>query len=72
MKSYIQSMITDDMVTVKAGLLIAKMKQSNSIVNRAMQIAAGIKRTALQQGSTNNVLSIDVEEEISAIDLNNT
>ena len=72
MKSYVQSMITDDMVTVKAGLLIAKMKQSNSIVNRAMQIAAGIKRTALQQGSTNNVLSIDIEEEISAIDLNNT
>jgi hypothetical protein len=72
MKSYVQSMITDDMVTVKAGLLVAKMKQSNSIVNRAMQIATGIKRTALQQGSTNNVLSIDVEEEISAIDLNNT
>ena len=72
MKSYVQSMITDDMVTVKAGLLVAKMKQSNSIVNRAMQIAAGIKRTALQQGSTNNVLSIDVEEEITAIDLNNT
>jgi hypothetical protein len=72
MKSYIQSMITDDMVTVKAGLLIAKMKQSNSIVNRAMQIAGGIKRTMLQSGTTNNVLSIDVEEDISAIDLNNT
>ena len=72
MKSYVQSMITDDMVTVKAGLLIAKMKQSNSIVNRAMQIASGIKRTALQQGTTNNVLSIDTDEDISAIDMNNT
>ena len=72
MKSYIQSMITDDMVTVKAGLLVAKMKQSNSIVNRAMQIAAGVKRTALQNGATNNVLSIDTEEDISAIDMNNT
>lgn len=72
MKSYIQSMITDDMVTVKAGLLIAKMKQSNSIVNRAMQIAAGIKRGQLQGGATNNVLSIDYEESIEAIDLNNT
>lgn len=72
MKSFIQSMVTDDLVTFKAGLLIAKQKQAGSIVNRLMQTAAGIKRGYLQQGVTGNVLSIDTDEDISAIDMNNT
>lgn len=72
MKSFIQSMITDDMVAMKAGLLIIKQKQSGSIVNRLMQTAAGIKRSYLQQGVTGNVLSIDTDESIESIDLTNT
>ena len=72
LKSFVQSMITDDMVTMKAGLLIIKQKAAGSIVNRLMQTAAGIKRTYLQQGTTGNVLSIDLEEEIESIDLRNT
>ena len=72
LKSFVQSMITDDLVTFKAGLLIAKQKPAGSIVNRLMQTAAGIKRTYLQEGATGNVLSIDIDEEIEAIDLNNT
>ena len=72
LKSFVQSMITDDMVTMKAGLLIIKQKQAGSIVNRLMQTAAGIKRTYLQQGATGNVLSIDTDEDIESIDLNNT
>lgn len=72
LKSFVQSMITDDMVTTKAGLLIIKQKAAGSIVNRAMQIASGIKRSYLQQGTTGNVLTIDVDEDIESIDLNNT
>lgn len=72
LKSFIQSMVTDDMVTYKAGLLIAKQKPAGSIVNRLMQTAAGIKRTYLQQGTTGNVLSIDIDEDIEAINLTNT
>jgi len=72
MKSFIQSMITDDLVTFKAGLLIAKQKPAGSIVNRLMQTAAGIKRTYLQEGATGNVLSIDIDESIEAVDMNNT
>ena len=71
-KSYIQSMVTDNLVTFKAGLLVAKMKQSGSIVNRLMQQSASIKRTYLQQGVTGNVLSIDLDEDIEAIDMKNT
>lgn len=72
LKSYIQSMVTDDMVTFKAGLLIAKQKPAGSIVNNLMQTWGAIKRTMLQQGATGNVLMIDLDEEIEAIDLKNT
>ena len=72
LKSFVQSMVTDDLVTFKAGLLVIKQKQSGSIVNRLMQVGAGIKRSMLQQGVTGNVLSIDVDEDIESIDLNNT
>jgi hypothetical protein len=72
LKSFVQSMVTDDLVTFKAGLLVIKQKQSGSIVNRLMQTAAGIKRSYLQQGVTGNVLSIDIDEDIESIDLNNT
>ena len=72
LRSFIQSMVTDDLVTFKAGLLIAKQKPAGSIVNRLMQTAAGIKRTFLQEGTTGNVLSIDLDEEIESIDLTNT
>lgn len=72
LKSFIQSMITDNLVSQKAGLVIAKLKPAGSIVNKLMQQSSGIKRTYLQQGSTGNVLSIDVEESIEAIDLTNT
>jgi len=72
LKSFIQSMITDDLVTTKAGLLVAKVKPAGSIVNRLMQQSAEIKRTYLQRGKTGNVLSIDIDEDIASLDLNNT
>ena len=72
LKSFIQSMITDDLVTFKAGLLIAKQKPAGSIVSSMMKAAAGIKRTMLQEGATGNVLSIDIDEEIGSIDLTHT
>lgn len=72
LKSFVQSMITDDLVTFKSGLIIAKQKPAGSIVNRLMQTAAGIKRTYLKEGGTGNVLSIDIDEDIQSIDLNNT
>lgn len=72
LKSFVQSMVTDDLVTFKSGLLIAKQKPAGSIVNKLMQTAAGIKRDYLKQGATGNVLSIDVDEDIEAINMQNT
>ena len=72
LKSFIQTMTVDDLVSLKAGLIIAKLKPAGSIVNKLMSAAAGFKRAILQEAVTGNVLSIDIEESIESIDLNNT
>ena len=71
MKSFIQTMIVNDMVSLKAGLMIAKMKQGGSVLNRMMEKASAWKRNLLQEGRTNNVLTIDIDESIETIDLTN-
>ena len=72
LKSFIQTMTVDDLVSLKAGLIIAKVQQPGSIVNRLMEKAAQVKRALLQEAQTGNVLSIQPEESIESIDLNNT
>lgn len=71
LKSFVQSMMTDDMVTRKAGLLIAKQKQAGSIADSLMSKAAGMKRELLKQAKTDNVLSISVDEAIESLNLQN-
>ena len=71
LRSYLLVMQTDAMVARKAGLIVAKIKQAGSIVSNMMAKATGYKRSILQQGGTENVLSIDLDEEIAAIDLTN-
>jgi hypothetical protein len=71
LKTFVQSMQTDDMVTRKAGLLIAKMKQVGSITDKLMYAMGGVKRRLLQQAKTDNVLSISTEESVETLNLQN-
>jgi hypothetical protein len=71
LKSFIQTMITDDMITKKAGLLIAKMKQPGAFVDQIMQTMFGAKRGTLKSGNTGQVLGIGVGEEIETLDFTN-
>ena len=71
LKSFVQSMITDDLVTRKAGLLVAKLKSPGSIINGIMSTVMGFKRQLLREAQTNDVLSIDIDEEIHAVDMTN-
>ena len=71
MKSFLQTMITDDMVTRKAGLIIARMDQAGSIIDRTMMNMFGVKRNMLKEAQTNNVLSIGTGESIESINLRN-
>ena len=71
LKSFVQSMITDDMVTRKAGVLIAKMKPPGSIIDNLMQGLAALKRNMLVEARTDNVLGITPEESIESLNLQN-
>lgn len=71
MKSYIKTMVANDMIATKLGLLIAKMKAPGSIVDRFMQSVAAVKRNLLREAATGNVLSIDVGEEIETLNMQN-
>jgi hypothetical protein len=71
LKSFVQSMVTDDMITRKAGVLVAKMEAPGSIIDRMMQTMMGLKRALLAQAKTDNVLGIGITESIETLNLNN-
>jgi len=71
LKSFVQTMIADDMVSRKVGVIVAKMKQPGSIADRAMAILQGIKRNVVKEAQTNNVINITPEEAIETLNLLN-
>lgn len=71
LKSFIQSMITDDMITRKAGVIIAKLKWIGAAVSQVMNLAAGFKRQLLKEAKTDNVISITPEESVETLDMKN-
>jgi hypothetical protein len=71
LKSYIKTMIADDMVATKSGVIIAAIRQAGSIVNATMQRMFAMKRDVVKEAQTNNVISIDPEERIESLNLQN-
>jgi hypothetical protein len=72
MKSFVQSMITDDLVTKKAGVLVAMIKQLGSVSDKVMQGLMGIKRAFLKGAQTGNVISIGHEDKVESLNMQNT
>ena len=71
LKSFIQSMITDDIVTTKAALLVAKLKSPGSITDPRTHYFWQFKRQAIKSAQSGNVLSIGVDESVESVDLKN-
>ena len=71
LKSFVQSMITDDMIERKVGVLVAMIKAAGSIVDNIMTAMTGLKRNLLKEAETNNVLSIGHEDKIESLNLQN-
>jgi hypothetical protein len=71
LKSFVNTMVTDDMVTRKAGVLIAQLKQPGSILDNVMSTIAGFKRQILKEAQTNNVISIGETEKIETLNMQN-
>jgi hypothetical protein len=72
LKSYVQSMMTDDLVTKKAGLLVAMIKAVGSAVDKVMLGFNMFKRNILKAGETGNVLSVGHEDRIESLNMQNT
>ena len=71
LKSFVLTLATDMMIALKAGVLVAKMKSQSSAVDSPMQWLFGNKRSLVKEAQVGNVLSIDVEEDIESLNLQN-
>ncbi len=71
LKSYLQTMLTNDMIAQKAGAIVAKMKSLGSIISEISAKLFGQKREMLREAKTGNVLSIGIDESLESLDLKN-
>jgi len=71
LKSYINTLVTDDLISLKAGVLVAKIKQPSSAISRLAAGAMGQKREIVKEAQTGNVISISTEEDIEVLNLQN-
>lgn len=71
MKSFIGTMMTDDMISRKAGVLVIKAQQPGSIIDGLMSKLAATKRALLKMAQIGNVMQIGLEESIETLDLKN-
>jgi hypothetical protein len=71
LKSFIQSMITDDLVTIKAGILVAKIKSPGSIVDNIMLGFNTVKRQLIKIAKVGSVISVGSDDAIESLDLTN-
>jgi hypothetical protein len=71
LKSYIQTMVTDDLVVKKAGVFIATLKTAGAIIDAIMQASAGLKRLFVKEATNGNVISIGPDEKIETLNMQN-
>lgn len=71
LKSFINTQVTNDMVSAKAGLLIVKEKQQSSAMDGIMAAVAAVKRALLSVGQVGNILQVGTDDEVESLNLQN-
>ena len=71
LKSFVKTMVADDLVATKVGVIVAFIKAAGSIANRAMQVFTGFKRNVVKEAETDNVISVGENDKIESLDLTN-
>jgi len=71
LKSYIKSLIADDLVETKVGVLVAKVKQPGNFVDNIMSWATSFKRQIVKEAETGNVINVTPEEDIESLNMQN-
>ena len=69
LKSFISTMIADDMVAQKVGVMIQKTEKSGSVIDGLMQKIGAIKRSFLKIASTGNVLEVGLKDSIETLNM---
>src|SRR6185437_16289419 len=69
LKSFVLTMIADDVIATKNSILVAMMKQAGSVIDAFVDKMAGIRRAVLKWARAGQVLSIGTEEKIEAINM---
>jgi hypothetical protein len=71
LKSFIQTMIADDMVAKKVGVIVAMIKMAGSIADAVVAAANAFKRAVIKISQNENVISVGNEDKIESLDLKN-
>ncbi len=71
MKSYLRSMIANDMIQSKLGLIVARLVSPGPAVTKEMGLLAALKRAFVKQAKTGQVLTIGEKEEIETLNMQN-
>jgi len=71
MQSFIQSMIADNLMMIKSGVLVAKLNQPGSIIDKTMAAVQNLRLNILKQARTGNTVSVKPDEDIQSLDLHN-
>ena len=73
LKSYVQTLITDDLIVKKSGVFVAILKTAGAIIDRVMQASAGMKRLFIKEATVmnENVISIGEGEKIETLNMQN-
>ena len=69
LKSFVVSMLADQMIQDKLGLLVYKTKSPGSVLDRAALAFKRMQRAAIGGARTNNVLSIGESEDLASLNL---
>lgn len=71
LQSFIRSMIADDLMMIKSGVLVAKVGQPGSFISKVMENANQVRLNILKLAQTGNTITIKPDEAIESLDLHN-
>lgn len=71
MKSFIGTMQADDLVSQKAGVIVAKVKQNGSTLSNIAAMATKFKREVVKLARNSGVISVGENEDIESLNLQN-
>lgn len=71
LKSFLQTMIADDVIAHKNALIVSYQESPGSVVSRAMERLMRFKRLLVKRGRNGNVLTVGINEKIETLDMQN-